>query len=366
MGAGSPGRRAASAGIRRGRTAAAPRPGGWSPGGVLAMKTIGTPRVSGSRRSSSARPNPSPSESRVPRTTASGFRTAMLRRAHDASVSAASSYPASRSAAPMRCCRLGVFFDDEDVAGHRVPAVYPAGPDGQRLGSLLSTSSLEPKPMPARAKKNPKGRRVRSAAGWRRSCSPRGRGRGCAPRARRCCTRSSAGRSAPIRSSSARALGADPVVAVLGHQRAAVEAALGARFGAGRGDRRRADRAARHRPRGQAGDAGLEGVRRRPGAGALRRRAAPAAGDAGGAGGDRAPLSLPGGGDGDAARSDRLRPDPARRAGTRHRRRRGEGRLGRGARHHRGERRHLLRPGRFFPRGDRRVCRRATRSGSTT
>ena len=121
-----------------------------------------------------------------------------------------------------------------------------------------------------------------------------------------------------------------------------------------RGDRRRADRAARHRPRGQAGDGGLERVHRRPGAGALRRRAAPAARDAGGAGGDRAPLPLPGGGDGDAARSHRLRPDPARRAGPRHQRRRGEGRLARGARHHRGERRHLLRSGRFLPRGDRR------------
>ena len=73
---------------------------------------------------------------------------------------------------------------------------------------------------------------MRFAAGWRRSCSRRGRGRGCGRRAPRCCTSCWGGRWCAYPVELARELGADPVVAVLGHQRAAVEAALVARFGA--------------------------------------------------------------------------------------------------------------------------------------
>ena len=57
----------------------------------LATKKIGVSRVSGSRRRSSASRKPSPSESTVSTTIASGVRTATLRRAQAPSASEASS-----------------------------------------------------------------------------------------------------------------------------------------------------------------------------------------------------------------------------------------------------------------------------------
>ncbi len=155
----------------------------------------------------------------------------------------------------MRCCSSASLFDDEDVPGHRVRAVYPElARDGQGPASLLSTVELsEPKPMAARAKKE-----ARRARGGRRrgglAAIVLAAGKGTRMRSSRAkVLHEILGRplvAYPVEL--ARALGAEPVVAVLGHQREAVEAALRGALRGRRGDRRRADRAARDRPRGHA------------------------------------------------------------------------------------------------------------------
>ena len=110
--------------------------------------------------------------------------------------------------------QLGIFLDDEDVPGHRDRAVYQhpevrTGRCGQRPAPWLSSEPLSLDPWPrARKRTDWPGAPARRAAGgrrataWRPSSWRRGRGPACAPPAPRCCTRSSGGRSSPIRSSS--------------------------------------------------------------------------------------------------------------------------------------------------------------------
>ena len=145
----------------------------------------------------------------------------------------------------------------------------------------------------------------------------------------------------------ARGVGADPVVAVLGHQREAVEAALLARFGAGAV---KVVEQTEQRGTGHAVRLAMPALRA-----TLRRawcwsctatcrccaarRCEELVGTARRYGCLAIVTATP-------PDPDRLRPHPARRARARHRRRRAEGRDARGAGDHRDQRRHLRRPGR--------------------
>jgi bifunctional UDP-N-acetylglucosamine pyrophosphorylase/glucosamine-1-phosphate N-acetyltransferase len=128
---------------------------------------------------------------------------------------------------------LGVFFDDEDVPGHRDVGVYLARRGGQSCATLLSTVELGA--MARLTKKKPargSGTALRGRGGLAAIVLAAGKG-----------TRMRSARAKVLHQilgrplgtypvELARAVGADPIVAVLGHQREAVEAALAAQFGA--------------------------------------------------------------------------------------------------------------------------------------
>ena len=94
---------------------------------------MGRVSVSGSRRSSSARRNPPPSVEPGVQDDPVGGRTSRLRLAQAPSVSAASSYPASRRVSSIRRCSSGVALDDQEVRRHGRSGVYRAGPTGGQL-----------------------------------------------------------------------------------------------------------------------------------------------------------------------------------------------------------------------------------------
>src|SRR5688572_10025457 len=202
---------------------------------------MGVPRVSGARRSSSASVKPSPSASLVSTTTTSGMRVPTLFFAQLASVSAARSNPASFSAAPICRCSSASLSTIRTY-----PAIRPAESScvaqsleprgGQCGGAWLKVGGRMPTASRTRKKKD---------TGRKNAAGKRGGG----PLA---AIVLAAGKGTRMRSSRAkvlhellgqslvsypielaRSMGADPVVAVLGHQHEAVEAVLLARFGTG-------------------------------------------------------------------------------------------------------------------------------------
>ncbi len=150
----------------------------------------------------------------------------------------------------------------------------------------------------------------------------------------------------------ARELGAEPIVAVLGHQREAVEASLVAAFGDGT---IRTVEQAEQRGTGHAVRLAMPALRRFAGiviilygdVPLLRRETVRALVGTARRYGCLALVTT------SPPDPDRLRPHPARPARPHHRCRRAEGRVGRRAGHRRDQRRHLRRAGRLPAHGDR-------------